>query len=64
MNCHAQVSAYGFSDMVGTYTETSGAATLLPSVKPDSFLSTTQEIGFTFNYDNVDYTQFKMSSNG
>lgn len=61
---YAQVSAYSFSHSVGTYTETTGAATLLPLVRADTYMSPAQNIGFTFNYAGTDYTQFKMSSNG
>lgn len=57
-------STYGFSSSMGTFTENSGAATTIAGVRADSFLSATQNIGFTFVYEGVNYTQFKMSSNG
>ncbi|ESU19283.1 hypothetical protein FCR2A7T_27080 [Flavobacterium cauense R2A-7] len=57
-------STYAFSNSMGTYTEMSGAATLLTAVRADSYLSPAQNIGFTFVYEGVNYTQFKMGSNG
>ncbi|UMY65730.1 MULTISPECIES: GEVED domain-containing protein [unclassified Flavobacterium] len=42
----------------------SGSATQLTSVQADTALSTAQNIGFTFVYEGVNYTQFRMSSNG
>lgn len=62
---YAQSAAtYGFTSTTGTYTENSGAATTIAGVRADTFLSTAQNIGFTFVYEGVNYTQFKMGSNG
>ncbi|MFD2909348.1 T9SS type A sorting domain-containing protein [Flavobacterium ardleyense] len=61
---YAQVSAYTFTQSAGMYTENSSGATILADVMADSFISDAQPIGFSFNYEGVDYTQFKMSSNG
>ena len=60
----AQITSYGFSNYLGTFTENSSSATLLPSVRVDTGISTNQPIGFNFVYNGVTYTQFKMSSNG
>lgn len=57
-------SNYGFSSSMGTFTENSGAATTISGVRADTFMSAAQNIGFTFVYEGVNYTQFKMSSNG
>jgi hypothetical protein len=61
---YAQVSAYSFSQSSGTYSENTAGATAIASVLADTNLSTAQPIGFSFTYDGVAYTQFKMSSNG
>jgi hypothetical protein len=58
------VPNYYFSHSIGSYVETSASATLLPTVRADDAISNTQSIGFNFVYDNITYTQFKMSSNG
>ncbi len=63
-SAYAQVSAYGFSQNAGTYTDNSAAATAVTGALADSFMSAALPIGFTFTYDNNPYTQFKMSSNG
>ncbi|WP_131387657.1 T9SS type A sorting domain-containing protein [Flavobacterium suncheonense] len=57
-------STYVFTSSMGTYTDNSGAATTLAGVRADTFISAAQNIGFTFVYEGVPYTQFKMSSNG
>lgn len=62
---YAQSAAtYGFTSTTGTYADNSGAATTIAGVRADTFMSTAQNIGFTFVYEGVNYTQFKMSSNG
>ncbi len=57
-------STYGFLNTTGTYTDNSAGATTIAGVRADTFISTAQNIGFTFVYEGVNYTQFKMSSNG
>ncbi|MDN3705772.1 T9SS type A sorting domain-containing protein [Myroides ceti] len=59
----AQVG-YGFSHEIGLFQENSASATTLTSVHADSAISDAVSLGFTFNYEGVNYTQFKMSSNG
>ncbi|WP_298305850.1 GEVED domain-containing protein, partial [Flavobacterium sp.] len=58
------VTGYAFAATTGTYTQVSSGATQLTSVQADFAISATQNIGFTFNYGGVNYTQFKMSSDG
>lgn len=57
-------SSYTFASSSGVYADNSGAATLLPLVRADTYISPAQNIGFNFVYEGVTYTQFKMSSNG
>src|SRR6218665_2764392 len=56
-------SSYGFSASAGTFTELTGA-NAVTAIHADDALSGALPIGFTFNYCGVDYTQFKVSSNG
>ncbi|HTN45641.1 MAG TPA: T9SS type A sorting domain-containing protein [Flavipsychrobacter sp.] len=57
-------SSYSFSSASGTYTEVSAAGTVLTAMNADTYISPFLNIGFTFTYEGVPYTQFKMSSNG
>ncbi|HAN40283.1 MAG TPA: hypothetical protein DCQ29_15375, partial [Chitinophagaceae bacterium] len=58
-------SNYVFSASTGTFTQvTDASATRLSAVEADGGLSAAQNIGFTFTYEGVNYTQFRMSSNG
>lgn len=59
----AQVSAYAFTQSSGTYTPlASGTVVGTPSNDDQSFNA--NPIGFTFNYNGVDYTTFSIQSNG
>jgi hypothetical protein len=58
------INNYTFAASSGTYTPLGATATQLPLVKADSYLSPSIPIGFTFNFDGVDYTNLKVSSNG
>ncbi|MGB1041442.1 MAG: choice-of-anchor J domain-containing protein, partial [Flavobacteriales bacterium] len=60
---NAQVSLYSFSAKPGTFTPIVGG-TNLNSVDADDAISSPQPIGFTFNFDGSNHTQFRMSSNG
>ncbi|MFZ1335797.1 MAG: hypothetical protein WAR99_10285, partial [Saprospiraceae bacterium] len=60
----SQASSYSFAASSGTFTQNSVSATLLPLVAADDYISPAQSIGFTFVYEGINYTQFKMSSNG
>lgn len=56
---------YNFTAAGGTFTALSGGGiTSAIGNTDDDVISTTQNIGFTFNYGCVNYTQFKVSSNG
>jgi subtilisin-like proprotein convertase family protein len=59
-------STYIFTATTGTYTEIPAGAPAvdLAGTRVDSHLSAAQPIGFTFVYEGVGYTQFKMGSNG
>ncbi|MFM8433694.1 MAG: hypothetical protein ACKOA1_12930, partial [Bacteroidota bacterium] len=59
------VSTYSFTTATGTVLETvtSPTGTLLSSGQEDAASAVTN-IGFTFNFAGVDYTQFSVSSNG
>ncbi len=59
---YSQVSAYQFSAVSGTYTAVSGG-TDVDAIEADD-IATSIPIGFTFNYDGVDYTDVVVSSNG
>lgn len=55
--------SYTFSSVGGTYTALGGGTNAIGNTD-DDVISTTQNIGFTFNYGCINYTQFKVSSNG
>ncbi len=56
-------TAYNFSQTTSTYTPITGG-TVLGSGTVDDVNYTAQPIGFTFNYDGVDYTSLGVNSNG
>ena len=58
----AQVNAYVFSSSAGTYTEISGGTLLTTSADDDNYDA--NNIGFTFIYDGIAYTQFSVNNNG
>ncbi|TND10386.1 MAG: fibronectin type III domain-containing protein [Bacteroidetes bacterium] len=58
----AQIS-FTFTAVAGTFTANSGATTL-HAAGIDDALSAATNIGFSFTYNCVTYTQFKASSNG
>ncbi|ASS49962.1 MAG: hypothetical protein A3D31_10315 [Candidatus Fluviicola riflensis] len=59
----AQLSDYGFSASTGVSLETGSFTNLLGTFVDDG-ASALENIGFTFNYDGVDYTDFSVTSNG
>ena len=59
-----QAASYNFTQEVGTYQENSSAATALPSLLADTAISGALNIGFSFVYEGVTYTQFKAASDG
>lgn len=62
----AQVSAYTFSQSSGTYTPITGGTVVVAAsaTGADDFVYTAQPIGFTFNYNGTNYTDFGVSTNG
>jgi hypothetical protein len=58
----AQLSNYLFSTSQSTYTPITGGT--VAGVTGDDALGPLTNIGFTFNYDGVAYTQFRASTNG
>lgn len=61
-NLKAQLSNYVFTQSQTTYTPLTGGTTA--GVIGDDALGPLKNIGFTFNYDGVAYTQFRASTNG
>jgi hypothetical protein len=59
----AQVSSYSFSTVNGVAL-TTGTFTNLLGTYLDDDVSALANIGFTFNYNNVNYTNFSVTSNG
>ncbi|MGQ9806283.1 MAG: choice-of-anchor D domain-containing protein [Chlorobiales bacterium] len=57
-------TSYTFSQATGTYTPITGGTVLGTGTGVDDNNYTAQPIGFTFNYDGVDYTQIGVNSNG
>jgi len=58
-----QVSAYGFLQGTAAYTEITGGTVLGTSTIDDNSYSN-NPIGFTFNYNGVNYTAFSANANG
>jgi hypothetical protein len=65
-NLKAQVSTYVFSQSNGVYTPITGGTVLqntgTTSIDDDTYPNL--DIGFTFNYTDVNYTKFGISANG
>ncbi len=59
----AQVNTYSYSTSTGVALETGTFTTLLGTFLDDD-VSATASIGFTFNYNSVNYTTFSVTSNG
>lgn len=62
-SARAQLSDYGFLSATGVSLET-GSFTNILGTGVDNGASAQENIGFTFNYDGIDYTDFSVSSNG
>ncbi|MCB5287372.1 MAG: choice-of-anchor J domain-containing protein [Candidatus Cloacimonetes bacterium] len=61
----AVVSEYTFASAPGTYTEISGGTVLLTGVPADPNPSFNAiPLGFSFNYDGIDYTTVSIAENG
>ena len=59
----AQCSYYTFSSSTDTYTTLTSAIELIAENANDE-LSTSTSIGFTFTFNGIEYTEFKVCSNG
>ena len=59
---NAQLSSYSFSQSSGSYSEISG--TTVSTATWDDESSSVINIGFTFNYNGNNYTQFSINNNG
>lgn len=60
---NAQVSSYSFSQANSTFTTITGG-TVLGTATNDDTNFTALPIGFTFTFNNVDYTTFSVNANG
>lgn len=60
---NAQVSAYSFTQTSGTYTAITTGTSIATGTQDDSVISA-KPIGFTFNYNGVNYTTFGVNING
>ncbi len=60
---NAQVGAYAFTAVGGTYTPLVGG-TAVTSIQVDDALSAAITLPFTFTFNGIGYTAIKMSSNG
>src|SRR6476620_561978 len=57
---------YNFAASAGTFTPLAATATQVPLLKADTYImpATTFPGGFVFNFEGVNYTQFRATSNG
>ena len=55
---------YDFAASAGTFVPLPASATQVASMKADTYVMPSTPIGFTFNFDGVDYTNFRANSNG
>ena len=58
---YAQVSAYSFTESTEAYAQITGTTS---TATGDDGSQNTVAIGFTFNYDGTDYTDFSINTNG
>jgi hypothetical protein len=63
-NLSAQVNMYSFATSTGNTLETGGSFSNLLGTFIDDGTSAQENIGFTFNFGGVDYTDFSVTSNG
>jgi len=57
-------SATGAATVTGTYTDITATGTAIATANTDDANSTAQNIGFSFSYNNVSFTQFVLNTNG
>lgn len=60
---NAQVSAYSFSQSLGTFNLITGGTVIATGTADDNTYGT-QNIGFNFDYNSITYTQFGLNVNG
>jgi len=60
----AGVNDYTFSQYGGTYTAITTGVTQIIASGQDNYITSLTNIGFTFNFNGTDFTQFSASSNG
>ncbi len=60
-NANAQVNTYAFSQSVGSYAQVTGTNS---TATGDDGTQTAINLGFTFKFDNVNYTSISLSTNG
>jgi len=63
-NVSAQVNAYAFTPTTGTFTPLAGGTATSLAATTDDAISTAFNIGFSFVFNGVTYTQVMASSNG
>ncbi|HEX8348497.1 MAG TPA: hypothetical protein VF598_00920, partial [Hymenobacter sp.] len=52
------------SNISGTYTDLASTGTAITTANTDDANSTAQDIGFTFSYNGINFTQFVLNTNG
>jgi hypothetical protein len=52
------------TNVAGTYTDLASTGTVIATATTDDANSAAQPIGFTFNYNGTDFTQFVLNTNG
>ncbi|WP_191906397.1 T9SS type A sorting domain-containing protein [Hymenobacter baengnokdamensis] len=52
------------ANVAGTYTDLAATGTAITTANTDDANSTAQDIGFTFSYNNLNFTQFILNTNG
>ncbi len=67
LNSFSQVASYSYTQTAGTYVPIVGGTVVVASgttPASDDVVYPGQNIGFTFNYNGINYTSFGISSNG
>ncbi|GAA4389733.1 hypothetical protein GCM10023186_37280 [Hymenobacter koreensis] len=57
-------SLFGAQNVAGTYTDLGTAGTVISTANTDDANSAATPIGFTFNYNGTDFTDFVLNTNG
>jgi photosystem II stability/assembly factor-like uncharacterized protein len=65
MSAFAQnIGDYSFTNSTGAYTDLGTNGTVITTATLDDAISAAVDIGFTFSFGGVPYTQFKLNTNG